>query len=138
MPDARENFNAKLKEDLRKSHFHIGIDPNNWQTTVQDEFNCKGNPMEIRGKLAEGIKKDLRQSHFHIGTGERLMKTTHQSDFVQFRSKPARMDPTLAKDLRSHHTVLGIDENPKGSSYKTDFCEQFKEKEGQMLYLDQL
>jgi hypothetical protein len=138
MPDAREKFNAQLKDDLRKSHFHIGIDPNDWRTTIQEEFNNKGNPMEIRGKLAEDIKKDLRQSHFHIGTSDRLLKTTHQNDFVQFRSKPTKMDPLLAKDLRSHHAVLGIDGKQLQSSYKSDFCDQFKGQEGKMLYLDQL
>jgi hypothetical protein len=66
-----------MAKNLKGHHFTLaettkqGESAKNYFATVhKEEYNYKGDPTKIRGKMADEVKADLRASHFRVGFEE--------------------------------------------------------------------
>ncbi|CDW73887.1 UNKNOWN [Stylonychia lemnae] len=86
--ESKSNNNQDISKNLKGHHFTLaettkqGEQSKNYFATVhKQEYNYKGDPSQIRGKMADEVKADLRASHFKVGF-EQI------SPFGQFQSRP--------------------------------------------------
>ena len=108
---------------LRQSHFKLGEDPNNYQTTSMAQSDGIELLPPVKSSLDEDVKNDLRKSHFVIGNFDPNYNTKYRSEYYDKSSMLPRDNldtKNIERKLRSQNYNLGNE--------KTDYLTEMAAK----------
>ena len=108
---------------LRQSHFKLGEDPNNYQTTSMAQSDGIELLGPCKSSLDEDVKNDLRKSHFVIGNFDPNYNTKYRSEYYDKSSMLPRDNidtKNIERKLRSQNYNLGNE--------KTDYLTEMAAK----------
>lgn len=110
-----EHLNEEKLNDLRRTHFSLGNDNNNYESL--NTLSYKKPKERGRGDLEEGLLHDLRREHFTLGSDANNYLSTSHASHIKY--KPDEVDEVakqeLLRDLRACHFNLGSE----GKHYET-------------------
>ena len=126
-PKVPSTLDQALKNDLRKSHFNLGNNIPNYETTFNSEFYDKSKSLPKKDKNFEDMGKSLRSLNYEFGDDKPDYISETKFRFSQPKINPEeRLQNKISNQLlqKSNHN-FGNDKEPWNSSNQRAFTPKY-------------